>query len=105
MASFMAERRIKEIGVRKVLGASVFNLWRLLSKDFVALVIISFLIAAPIAYYFMHNWLQNYQYRASISWWIFAATGIGALMITLLTVSYQAIKAALMNPVESLRTE
>mgnify|MGYP001545119322 CR=1 FL=1 len=105
MASFMAEQRIKEIGVRKVLGASVFNLWKLLSKDFVILVFISLLIAIPIAYYFMHNWLQNYEYRTQLSWWIFAASGIGALLITLLTVSFQSIKAAIANPVDSLRSE
>ncbi|MEO8713308.1 MAG: FtsX-like permease family protein, partial [Parafilimonas sp.] len=105
MASFMAEQRIKEIGVRKVLGASVFNLWQLLSKDFVVMVFISFLIAMPVAYYFMHEWLQQYQYRTTLSWWIFIAAGIGALLITLLTVSFQAIKAAIANPVESLRTE
>jgi ABC-type antimicrobial peptide transport system permease subunit len=105
MASFMAEQRVKEIGVRKVLGASVFNLWGLLSKDFVAMVLISFLIATPVAYYFMHNWLQNYQYRTNLSWWIFAVTGVGAVLITLLTVSFQSIKAAIANPVKSLRTE
>ena len=105
MASFMAEQRVKEIGVRKVLGASVFNLWGLLSKDFVTMVLISFVIATPIAYYFMHNWLQNYQYRTELSWWIFAAAGFGALLITLLTISFQAIKAAIANPVKSLRTE
>ncbi|MEP6949360.1 MAG: ABC transporter permease [Ginsengibacter sp.] len=105
MASFMAEQRTKEIGVRKVLGASVFNLWRLLSKEFVMLIIISLCIAAPVAYYFMHQWLQNYQYRTEISWWIFAAAGFGALLITLITVSFQAIKAAIANPVKSLRTE
>ena len=105
MASFMAEQRIKEIGVRKVLGASTFSLWQLLSKDFVKLVLISLLIAIPTAHYFMHNWLENYQYRAELSWWIFAAAGIGALLITLLTVSFLSIKAALANPVTSLRTE
>ena len=82
LTSFVAEQRKKEIGVRKVLGASVFNVWNLLSKDFVMLVIISFFIAVPIAYYFMNNWLQNYTYRTELSWWIFAAAGIGALIIT-----------------------
>jgi len=105
MASFMAEQRVKEIGVRKVLGASVFNLWRLLSKDFVGLVGISLIIASPVAYYFMHKWLQNYTYRASISWWTFVITAAGALLITILTVSYQSLKAAMVNPVKSLRSE
>ena len=105
MASFMAEQRIKEIGVRKVLGASVFNLWQLLSKDFALLVIISLIIASPLAYYLMHNWLQNYQYHTGVAWWIFAVTAFGAMLITLLTVSYQSIKAALANPVNSLRSE
>jgi ABC-type antimicrobial peptide transport system permease subunit len=105
MASFMAEQRTKEIGVRKVLGASVFNLWGLLSKEFVVLVSISLLIAIPLASYFMDKWLQNFTYRAGLSWWIFAAAGIGALLITLLTVSSQAIRAALANPVKALRSE
>jgi len=105
MASFMAEQRIKEIGVRKVLGASVFNLWRLMSTDFIILVSISLLIAIPMAYYLMHGWLQDYKYRAELSWWIFVLTAVGAIVITVLTVSYQSIKAALANPVKSLKTE
>jgi len=105
MASFMAEQRTKEIGVRKVLGASVMNLWGLLSKEFVVLIGGSLLIAFPVAYYFMHSWLQNYQYRTTLSWWIFVVTALGALIITLLTVSFQSIKAAIANPVKSLRTE
>ncbi len=105
LASFMAEQRTKEIGVRKVLGASVLNLWGLLSKDFVVLVAIAFGIATPLAYYLLSNWLQKYEYRTEISWWIFAVSGAGALAITLLTVSFQSVKAALMNPVNSLRSE
>jgi ABC-type antimicrobial peptide transport system permease subunit len=105
MASFVAEQRTKEISVRKVLGASVINLWALLSKDFVVLVVISCAIAAPVANYFMGSWLQNYQLHTDMPWWVFAATGAGALLITLFTVSWQSIKAALVNPVKSLKTE
>jgi putative ABC transport system permease protein len=105
MASFMAEQRVKEIGVRKVLGASVFALWQLLSKDFAILVSISIIIASPVAYYFMHNWLRNYQYHTDVTWWIFIVTAIGAILITLITVSFQSIKAALANPIKSLKTE
>ena len=105
LASFTAEQRTKEIGVRKVLGASVSNLWALLSREFVILVIISFLISTPTAWYFLNNWLQKYEYRTEIPWWIFAAAGCGALLVTLATVSYQAIRAALLDPVKSLRSE
>lgn len=105
LASFMAAQRIKEIGIRKVMGASVFNLWQLLSKNFVALVLLSCFLAIPISYYVVVNWLENYEYRTEISWWIFVLASLGALVITLLTVSFQAIKAATMNPVKSLRSE
>jgi len=105
LASFVAEQRKKEIGLRKVLGASIFNVWILLSKEFMLLVVFSFIVSVPLSYHFMHNWLQNYEYRTTLSLWIFAATGIGALLITLLTVSYQSIKAAIANPVKSLKTE
>lgn len=105
LASFVAEQRTKEIGIRKVLGATVANVWNLLSKEFIGLVIISCLIAMPVAYYLMNNWLQKFDYRQDIAWWIFAISSIGAVAITLLTVSYQAIKAALANPVNSLKNE
>ncbi|TLV00416.1 ABC transporter permease [Dyadobacter luticola] len=105
MASFMAEQRTKEIGIRKVLGASVANLWQLLSSDFVILVAISCLLATPIAWYIMASWLEKYTYHTQISWWIFAVAGVGSLVITLATVSYQAIRAALVDPVRSLRGE
>jgi ABC-type antimicrobial peptide transport system permease subunit len=105
LSAYMAENRIKEIGVRKVLGATVFNVWQLLSGDFVVLVVIAFVVASPIAYYVMRNWIRNYTYRTDISWWIFAVAGAGAVVITLLTVSFQTIKAAVANPVKSLRSE
>jgi ABC-type antimicrobial peptide transport system permease subunit len=105
LSAYMAENRVKEIGVRKVLGATVFSVWRLLSKDFVWLVVIAFAIASPVAYFLMHSWIRNYEYRTGLPWYIFAAAGAGALGITLLTVSFQAVKAALANPVKSLRSE
>ena len=105
LSAFVAEQRTREIGVRKVLGATVFNLWNLLSREFVLLVGLSLLIGGPIAYWVMHSWLQNYAVHATLSWWIFALAGIGAIVLTLLTVSYQAIRAAVANPVKSLRTE
>ena len=105
LTSFVAEQRTKEIGVRKVLGASTFNVWNMLSKDFLKLVIISCFIAIPISYYVMNGWLQDYPYRVILEWWIFVLAVVGALAITILTVSFQAIKAANANPVKSLRTE
>ena len=105
LASFTAEQRTKEIGIRKILGASVLQLWQMLSKDFVSLVALSIVLSIPIAYHFMSNWLVKFQYRTEISWWIFAAAGFGALCITLLTVSFQTIKSAIANPVNSLRSE
>jgi len=105
LATFSAEQRHKEIGIRKVLGASVTGIVQLLSKDFLKLVIIAFAIATPIAWYAMDKWLQAYAYRISLSWWMFALSGLIAVFIALFTVSFQAIKAALTNPVKSLKTE
>jgi ABC-type antimicrobial peptide transport system permease subunit len=105
MASFTAEQRIKEISVRKVLGASVFILWRLLSRDFVILVSFALLVAIPLSYFLMSRWLQGYSYRSGISWWIFVIAAVGALAITLLTVSYHILRAATTNPTKSLRAE
>jgi len=105
LASYSTMQRTKEIGIRKVMGASVSSIVNLLSKDFLILVIVSFFIAAPVAWYFMYKWLQDFAYRITIGWWVFLFAGITALMIALLTVSFQAIKAAVTNPVNSLRSE
>jgi putative ABC transport system permease protein len=105
LAAFVAEQRTKEIGIRKVLGADLLNLWGLLSKEFLKLTALSILIGIPVAYYGMNKWIQAYLYHAPLSWWIFAAAGLGLIGITLFTVSYQSLKAALMNPVKSLRSE
>jgi putative ABC transport system permease protein len=105
LATYTAEQRRKEIGVRKVLGASITQVTRMLSKEFIKLVVIASLIAFPIAWWAMNKWLQSFAYRIDISWWVFAVAGLAALMIALITVSYQAIKAAIANPVKSLRTE
>ncbi|HEY5751272.1 MAG TPA: ABC transporter permease [Chryseolinea sp.] len=105
LVSFVAERRTKEIGIRKVMGASIANLWQMLSREFVILVVVSCLISIPLAYYSLNRWLQAYDYRTNIPWWIFATSCIGSLMITVITVSFRAIKAAMLNPVKSLRSE
>jgi len=105
LASFMAVQRIREVGIRKVLGASSASIVYLFSKEFIALISIAFVIATPIAWYFMHNWLQDYVYRISISWWLFAIGGLVSITIALVTISSQAIKAAVANPIKSLRTE
>jgi ABC-type antimicrobial peptide transport system permease subunit len=105
LASFVAEQRTKEIGIRKVMGAGVFTLWGLLSKEFIYPVLIAFLISAPVSYYFLSGWLDQYAYRTDIPAWIFVLSGAGAVAVTLLTVSYQAIRAALRDPVKSLRME
>ena len=105
LASYMAVQRIKEVGIRKVLGATAGNIVYMFSKEFIILIAIAFVIAAPLAWYYMHQWLQGYVYRINISWWLFAAGGFMAVIIALATISFRAIKAAIANPVKSLRTE
>jgi putative ABC transport system permease protein len=105
LASYSTIQRTKEIGIRKVLGASVSNIVNLLSKDFLRLVAISALIAFPVAWFSMHKWLQDFAYRIGVSWWVFVAAAILAALIAILTISFQAIRAAVANPVKSLRTE
>ncbi len=105
LSSFMAEQRSKEIAVRKVLGAGVLHLWRLLSSEFVVLILISCFIAIPIAWFTLHQWLEQYEFRTPVYWWLFALAGIGTLVIALLTISFQIIRAALLNPVQPLRSE
>jgi len=105
LVSFTAEQRVKEIGIRKVLGASISNIITLISKDYLGLVMVAICIASPIAWYAMNKWLQDFAYRISIQWWVFALTGVLALLIAFITVSFQSVKAAIANPVESLRSE
>lgn len=105
LAAFMAENRIKEIGIRKVLGASVTGIVTLLSRDFLVLVSVSFAIASPIAWWLMNKWLQNYPLHVHINYWIFILTGLGSLLIAFITVGFQALKAAMINPIKNLRSE
>jgi ABC-type antimicrobial peptide transport system permease subunit len=105
LAAFTAEQRDKEISIRKVLGASVSGIVKLLSIDFIKLVVVALIIAFPLAYYIMNNWLQDFAFRIDISWHPFVFTAVSALAIALLTVSFQAIKVALSNPIKSLKTE
>jgi putative ABC transport system permease protein len=105
LVTYAAEQRIKEIGIRKVLGANVANVVGMISKDFLKLILISAAIAFPLAWFAMNKWLQDFAYRINISWWIFFVAGLLAVTIALATISFQAIKAAIANPVKSLRTE
>jgi putative ABC transport system permease protein len=105
LATYTAQVKVKEIGIRKVLGASVINITAMLSKDFLILVIIAIVIASPIAWYAMNKWLMDYVYRTELNWWILAVAGLAAVLIAFITISSQAIKAALSNPVKSLRSE
>jgi ABC-type antimicrobial peptide transport system permease subunit len=105
LSLFVAEQKTKEIGVRKVIGASLLNIWSLLSKEFIALVLISFVMAIPIAYYYLQRWLLTYTYHTEIDPMVFIDAGGGALFITFVTVSFHSIKAAMANPVHSLRSE
>jgi len=105
LVMFTAEKRAKEISIRKVLGASVADITTMLSKDFIKLILIAVVIATPIAWYYMEHWLQDFAYRTRISWWIFALSALVAVIIALVTISFQSIRAAIANPITSLRTE
>ncbi len=105
LTTLSVQQRIKEIGIRKVLGASVAQIGYIISKDFLVLVTIALLIASPVAYWFMNKWLQDFAYRINISWWIFVLAGAVAMLVAMITTSVQAVKAAIANPVKSLRTE
>ena len=105
LIAFVVVRKTKEIGIRKVLGASVSGIVGLLSRDFMKLVMVALILASPVAWYFMNKWLDNFAYRVDVSWWIFLLAGLFALVIALLTISFQTIRAALSNPVKNLRTE
>ena len=105
LVTYAAEQRTKEIGIRKVLGANVANIVTMIAKDFLKLVLIASVIAFPVAWWAMNKWLQDFAYRINISWWIFMGAALLAVVIALATISFQAIKAAIANPVKSLKTE
>ena len=105
LSAFIIQQRSKEIGIRKVLGATTSGIITLLSKDFLKLVVVAFIIATPIAWYVMNQWLQDFAYRVDMEWWIFVVAGVGAVGIAFITVSFQSVKAALANPVNSIKTE
>jgi putative ABC transport system permease protein len=105
LATYTAEQRTKEIGIRKVMGANVGNIVGLLSKDFVKLILIAILVSTPVSWYAMNLWLEGFAYQVSIQWWVFLVAGVGSIIIALMTISFQSIKAALMNPVKSLKSE
>lgn len=105
LASFVAAQRTKEIGIRKVLGASVFGIWSMISREFIILVLLSCLVAIPVSYYMLNGWLHSFEYRTNLRWWVFVGAGTGAMIITLLTVSYHAVKSARRNPVQSIMSE
>lgn len=105
LVAFVITHRTKEIGIRRVLGASISHITTLISRDFFGLIIIAIIIASPVAYYFMHQWLQDYTYRISISWWMFGLAAIVVIAVALFTISYLTVRAAKANPVKSLRAE
>jgi putative ABC transport system permease protein len=105
LVTYAAEQRTREIGIRKVLGASLGNVFGLLSKDFLKLVLLSALIAFPLSWWAMHRWLEDFAYRTGIGWWVFVTAGLSALAITIITVSFRAVRAAMANPTTSLRSE